>query len=38
MTLKEFSSRYADLINAPGALRLHVSPFHDRITLEPPGR
>jgi FAD/FMN-containing dehydrogenase len=34
MTLKEFSSRYAGLINAPGALRLHVSPFHDRITLE----
>ena len=22
------------LSNSPGALRLHVSPFHDRITLE----
>src|ERR1700722_9613349 len=28
LTLKEFSSRYSSLINAPGALRLHVSPFH----------
>jgi FAD/FMN-containing dehydrogenase len=34
MTLKEFSSRYASLIHGPGALRLHVSPFHDRITIE----
>jgi len=34
LTLKEFSSRYSSLINAPGALRLHVSPFHDRITVE----
>jgi FAD/FMN-containing dehydrogenase len=34
LTLKEFSSRYSGLINAPGALRLHVSPFHDRITIE----
>jgi FAD/FMN-containing dehydrogenase len=34
LTLKEFSSRYSGLIKAPGALRLHVSPFHDRITVE----
>src|ERR1700748_313314 len=34
MTLREFSSRYLGLIEAPGALRLHVSPFHDRITIE----
>jgi hypothetical protein len=34
MTLKEFTSRYAGLVESPGALRLHVSPFHDRITLE----
>src|SRR5258707_5645554 len=34
MTLKEFTARYAGLAESPGALRLHVSPFHDRITLE----
>jgi FAD/FMN-containing dehydrogenase len=34
LTLKEFNSRYLSLINAPGALRLHVSPFHDRIIVE----
>ncbi len=34
MTLKEFTSRYPKLISAPGAIRLHVSPFHDRITIE----
>jgi FAD/FMN-containing dehydrogenase len=34
MTLREFKSRYSGLMNAPGALRLHVSPFHDRITME----
>jgi FAD/FMN-containing dehydrogenase len=34
MTLKEFTSRYSKLISAPGALRLHVSPFHDRVTIE----
>jgi FAD/FMN-containing dehydrogenase len=34
LTLKEFSARYSGLIKAPGALRLHVSPFHDRITVE----
>ena len=34
LSLKEFSSRYSSIINAPGALRLHISPFHDRITVE----
>ncbi|MGO9947068.1 MAG: FAD-binding oxidoreductase [Steroidobacteraceae bacterium] len=34
LSLKELSSRYSSIINAPGALRLHVSPFHDRITVE----
>src|ERR1700722_16266245 len=34
LPLKEFSARYASIINAPGALRLHISPFNDRITVE----
>ena len=34
LTLKEFTARYSSLVDAPGALRLHVSPFHDRITVE----
>ena len=34
LTLKEFGARYASLLGAPGALRLHISPFHDRITVE----
>jgi FAD/FMN-containing dehydrogenase len=33
-SLKEFTARYAALIEAPGALRLHISAFHDRITVE----
>src|SRR5271170_5157804 len=34
MSLKEFAARYASIVNAQGALRLHISPFHDRITVE----
>jgi FAD/FMN-containing dehydrogenase len=34
LTLKEFAARFASIIAAPGALRLHISPFHDRITVE----
>jgi FAD/FMN-containing dehydrogenase len=34
LTLKEFSSRFAALAAAPGALRLHISPFEDRIIVE----
>jgi FAD/FMN-containing dehydrogenase len=34
MTLKEFSARFPSLVAAPGALRLHISPFEDRIIVE----
>jgi FAD/FMN-containing dehydrogenase len=34
LSLKEFTARFASLIQAPGALRLHISPFNDRITVE----
>ncbi|GAC1678853.1 MAG: hypothetical protein NVS9B2_30120 [Steroidobacteraceae bacterium] len=34
LSLKEFGSRFQSIINAPGALRLHISPFNDRITVE----
>lgn len=34
LTLKDFSSRFAAIVNAPGALRLHISPFDDRVIVE----
>jgi FAD/FMN-containing dehydrogenase len=34
LTLKEFSARYSSVIKEPGAMRLHISPFRDRITVE----
>jgi FAD/FMN-containing dehydrogenase len=34
LSLKEFGARFTSLINAPGALRLHISPFTDKITVE----
>jgi FAD/FMN-containing dehydrogenase len=34
LSLREFSGRFASIIGAPGALRLHISPFNDRITVE----
>ena len=34
LSLKEFGARYASLTASPDALRLHISPFHDRITVE----
>ncbi len=34
LTLKEFTARFAGIIKAPGALRLHISPFNDQITVE----
>jgi FAD/FMN-containing dehydrogenase len=34
LTLKEFGAKYSSLMGAPGAVRLHISPFHDRITVE----
>jgi FAD/FMN-containing dehydrogenase len=34
LSLKEFTARCASMVDAPGALRLHISPFNDRITVE----
>jgi FAD/FMN-containing dehydrogenase len=34
MSLKEFAARFSHMVGAPGALRLHMSPFNDRITVE----
>lgn len=34
LTLKEFSARFAAIVTGRGALRLHISPFHDRIIAE----
>jgi FAD/FMN-containing dehydrogenase len=34
LTLKEFSTRFTNIVNMPGALRLHISPFNDRIIVE----
>jgi FAD/FMN-containing dehydrogenase len=34
LTLKEFAGRFAAIMKSPGALRLHISPFTDRITVE----
>ncbi len=34
LTLKDFTQRFAALVELPGAMRLHISPFQDRITVE----
>jgi FAD/FMN-containing dehydrogenase len=34
LTLKEFGARFRDIVASPAALRLHISPFHDQITVE----
>jgi FAD/FMN-containing dehydrogenase len=34
LTLKDFGARYSSIVKASGAVRLHISPFHDRITVE----
>jgi FAD/FMN-containing dehydrogenase len=34
LTLKEFGARFSGLISEPGALRLHMSPYNDQITVE----
>jgi FAD binding domain len=34
LTLKEFGIRFTKMMDAPGALRLHISPFTDKITVE----
>jgi len=37
-SLKEFAARYKSLAQSEGALRLHISPYHDRITVERRSR
>jgi FAD/FMN-containing dehydrogenase len=34
LTLKDFTTRFAGITKSPGALRMHISPFTDRITVE----
>jgi FAD/FMN-containing dehydrogenase len=34
LTLKEFGARFSAIVTSPGALRLHISPFNDRIIVE----
>lgn len=34
LTLKDFTARFTAIVNSPGALRLHISPFDDRIIVE----
>jgi FAD/FMN-containing dehydrogenase len=34
LTLKEFGARFREIVASPDALRLHISPFHDQITVE----
>ena len=34
LTLKEFGARFREIVASPAALRLHISPFHDQITVE----
>jgi FAD/FMN-containing dehydrogenase len=34
LTLKDFTIRFAGIMKSTGALRMHISPFTDRITVE----
>jgi FAD/FMN-containing dehydrogenase len=34
LSLADFGARFAEIISGQGALRLHLSPFHDRVTVE----
>ncbi len=34
LNLKEFSAQFSGIVKAPGAVRLHISPFSDQITVE----
>ena len=34
LTLREFGARFREILASPDALRLHISPFHDQITVE----
>jgi hypothetical protein len=33
-SMKQFTARFEAIVNAPGALRLHLFPYADRITIE----
>jgi FAD/FMN-containing dehydrogenase len=34
MSIRDFGARFDGIISGPGALRLHISPFHDRVIVE----
>src|SRR4029077_12045282 len=34
LSLKDFGARFGSIVNAADAVRLHISPFNDRITVE----
>jgi FAD/FMN-containing dehydrogenase len=34
LSLKDFTTRFSGIMKSPGALRMHISPFTDRITVE----
>ena len=34
LSLKDFTARFKSIVSAEGALRLHISPFTDKITVE----
>jgi hypothetical protein len=34
LNLREFSAQFGGIVKAPGAIRLHISPFNDQITVE----
>jgi FAD/FMN-containing dehydrogenase len=34
LTLKEFGARFSGIVGEPGAVRLHISPYTDQITVE----
>ena len=34
LSLREFATRFRSIIEMPSALRLHISPFNDKITVE----
>jgi hypothetical protein len=34
LSLREFGAQFGGIVKAPGAIRLHISPYNDRITVE----
>lgn len=34
MSIRDFATRFDAIVGAAGALRLHISPFHDRVIVE----